>query len=177
MADEPVMIIVATFADLAGASRGLATLAPALGREALHQAAVVGMGADGKVRFVETHDKSTGQGAVLGGAAGAIGGLLGSMLGPISLLGAPIGAALGALVARMKDSGYDDDELKGLGADLQNGASAVIANVDASQVEKAQRLLAELSPQKVVVREVDAALSSVLDAEATAAIEAAPATP
>ena len=177
MADEPVKIIVATFADLAGASKGLATLAPALGGEGLHQAAVVGKGPDGKVRFVETHDKTTGQGAVLGGMAGAIGGLLGSMLGPISLLGAPSGAAIGALAARMKDSGYDDDELKGLGADLHNGASAVIASVDAAQVDKAQRLLAELSPQSVVVREVDAKLSSILDAEATAVIAAAPATP
>ena len=56
-------LLIATFADDAGAARALATLTPALGPEAIGQAAVVSKGPDGKVRFLETHDTTTAQGA------------------------------------------------------------------------------------------------------------------
>jgi uncharacterized membrane protein len=104
-------LLVATFADDAGAARALATLAPALGPDAIGQAAVVARREDGKVRFVETNDTTTAQGALQGAGIGALAGLLGILFTPVALLALPIGAGVGALVGKLRDTGFEDDDL------------------------------------------------------------------
>lgn len=172
-AGPDLKLLVATFPTPTGGTRAFATLVPGLAG-GLGMGAVVMAEADGKVRFVETHDRTAGRGAVRGAGLGEIGGIFGLMLGPVALLGMPIGAAVGALMGKLKDSGFDDQDLKALGADLKPGTSAIVATIDPDQVEKARRLLAEVDAQSVVVKEVDAELADVLDGEVPAdvAIEA-----
>jgi uncharacterized membrane protein len=166
---KTLQLLVATFADDAGAARALATLAPALAPEGIAQAAVVSKRADGKIRFVETNDTTTGQGAIQGAGVGAFAGLLGILFTPVALLGLPIGAGVGALVGKLRDTGFEDDDLRALGADLEGGHSALVAQVDTDDIEKAKRLLAEVDVVHVTVKEVDADLAAALDEEATAA--------
>jgi uncharacterized membrane protein len=172
---KTLKLIVATFADPAGAARALATIAPALGPGKLGQAAIVSKGPDGKIRFLETDDTTAAQGAWQGAGIGAFAGLLGILFTPVALLGLPIGAAVGALVGKLRDTGFEDDALKAMGEDLDAGHSALVAIVDVDDVEKAQRLLAEVDAVHVAVKEVDADLAAALDDDAAAATEGSPA--
>jgi uncharacterized membrane protein len=165
MATEgPLRVLVATFSDVTGATRALATLAPTVG-EGVDKAAVALTDDNGKVRFAETHDRTTGQGALQGAGIGAMAGLVGLLFGPVGLLGMPIGAAVGGLVGKLRDTGYDDDELRELGADLSPGTSALVATIREDAIEKARRLLSEVDVRRVIVREVDADLATALDAD------------
>lgn len=159
-------ILVATFDDEATAGRALATLIPGLGTGGVAQAAVVAKLDNGKVRFIETHDSTTGQGALKGAYAGALGGLVGILFTPVALIAAPVGAAVGAIVGKFRDSGYEDDELKGLGEDLAPGQSALIANIGPDKIESAKRLLAEVGVQRIVITTLGSDLAAILDAEA-----------
>ena len=145
--------------------------APALGPEAIGQAAIVSKGPDGKVRFLETRDTTTAQGALKGAGIGALAGLLGILFTPLALLGLPVGAGVGALVGKLRDTGFEDDDLRALGADLDRGHSALIAAVETDDIEKAKRLLNEVNVVHVTVKEIDADLAAALDEEAAAAAE------
>lgn len=161
--DRTLRIVIATFADPDRAPRALATLSPALDG-GVGMAAVVVRAPDGKVRFVETHDQTAIQGAARGFSWGAIGGLLGIALGPVALLGVPLGAGIGALIGKLRDTGYDDEELRALGDDLAPGAAALIVTVAGDDVARATRLLNnELDATRVLVKEMDAVLADVLD--------------
>ena len=76
---------------------------------------------------------------------------------------------MGALIGKLKDSGFEDDELKELGADLEAGKSALVATIEVDDVDKAKRLLAEVGASKTAVKEIDSDLAAVLDEEAAAA--------
>ena len=168
---KTVKLLVATFADQAGAARALATLAPALGPENLGQAAIVSKGPDGKIRFLETDDTTAAEGAWTGAYVGAFAGLLGILFTPVALLGLPIGAAVGALVGKLRDTGFEDDSLKALGEDLDAGHSALVAALDVDDLEKAKRLLSEVNAVNMMVKEVNADLAAVLDDDAAAATQ------
>lgn len=166
MAEEHLSIITATFDDEVRAAKGLVTLASALDHGELGPSAVVMRTGDGKVRFVETHDSTPAQGAVKGFGFGAIAGLVGILFGPVALLGAPIGAGVGALLGRLRDTGFEDDALRDLGADIGSGTSALLATVSADAVDKAKRLLGEVGATRVLVSEMGTDLASILDATA-----------
>ena len=169
--EGPVSVLIATFPDEQGGARAFATLAPALAPDGVRQAAVVIVEDKGKVKFVETHDSTTGQGALKGFGIGALGGLLGILFTPVALLAAPIGAGIGALVGKLRDTGFEDDDLKELAADLSPGTSALVAHLASGSVEKAQRLLSEVDAQRVLVKEIDADLAQILDQQVGAAAE------
>ena len=159
-------VMAATFADAEAAGRGLATIAEALGG-ALKQGAVVNKAPDGKIKFVETKDLSTGQGAKVGGLAGAV---VGIIAGPIGVIGGgALGAGVGSLVAKLRDSGFPDEQLKGLGEDLSEGEGALVALVDDDGIGKAQELLKVVEARRVVVNDVSTDLADLLDTEAAAA--------
>jgi uncharacterized membrane protein len=156
-------VIAATFDDVEAAGRGLAAVAGALG-DGVKQGAVVSKAADGKIRFVETKDLNTAQGAKIGGLAGAA---LGIIAGPIGVIGGgAIGAAAGSLAAKLRDSGFPDAQLRGLGEDLSEGQGAIVALVDDDAVAKAQELLKVADAQRVVVNDVSSDLADLLDKEA-----------
>ena len=158
-------IIAATFADGGAAGKGLMTIAGGLGGS-LKQGAVVTKATDGKIKLVESKDMHGGQGAVTGGAIGAVVGIIAGPLGVIG--GGAIGATIGGLAAKMRDSGFPDAQLKGLGEDLEPGGGAVVALVDDDAVDKTQQLLNTVDAQRVVVDDVSADLADVLDQEAAA---------
>jgi len=158
-------VIAATFGDAESAGKALATIAGALGR-GLTQGAVVQKAADGKISFVETKDMTTGQGAKIGGLAGAV---LGIIAGPVGVIGGgAIGAAAGSLAAKIRDSGFPDAQLKGLGEDLSEGEAAMVALVADDGVEKSEELLKVVDARRVVVNDVSTDLADLLDKEAEA---------
>jgi uncharacterized membrane protein len=159
-------VIAATFGDADAAGKALATIAGALGK-GLTQGAVVLKAADGKIKFVETKDMTTGQGAKFGGIAGAV---LGLIAGPIGVIGGgAIGAGAGSLAAKLRDTGFPDGQLKGLGDDLSEGEGAIVALVEDDGVAKAQELLKVVDAKRVVVNDVSTDLADLLDQEAAAA--------
>jgi uncharacterized membrane protein len=160
-------VVAATFADEAAATRGLATIAGALLGGGLKQGAVVHKEADGKIKFVETKDLSASQGAKVGGLAGAV---LGIIAGPIGVIGGgAVGAGIGGLASKLRDSGFPDSQLKGLGEDLTPGQGAIVALVEDADVDKVKKLLDVVEAQRVVTNDVSVDLADVLDAEAAAA--------
>jgi uncharacterized membrane protein len=177
MSEGDLQLLAAIFGGPDQATRALATLVPALGENAISMAAVIRREQDGAVHWAETHDAGAAEGAVVGFGFGAVVGLLGIMLGPVALLGAPIGAGIGALVAKLRDKGYEDDDLRALGEDLAPGESALVANVSAGEVEKARRLLEELEVRRVVIRGVASDVGAMLDQEAAALLETEVSTP
>jgi uncharacterized membrane protein len=159
-------VIAATFADEGAATRGLATIAGALLGGGLKQGAVVHKEGDGKIKFVETKDLSASQGAKVGGLAGAV---LGIIAGPIGVIGGgAIGAGVGSLAAKLRDSGFPNDQLQGLGEDLAEGQGAIVALVEDDQVDKAKELLKVVEAQQIVVHDVSTDLADMLDQEAAA---------
>lgn len=162
MSSDTINVLIATFADDQGAGRALAVAAAGID-SGIGMAAVVVKTAEGKVRFAETHDKTAGQGALQGAGIGAIGGLIGLAFGPLALLATPIGAGVGALIGKLRDTGFDDDELKGLGDDLAPGSSALVATVESADIEQAKRLVSEVHADRVLVRELGVNLADALD--------------
>src|SRR5262245_4845320 len=148
MGVEMPQVIAATFADEGAATRGLETIAGALAGGGLKQGAVVHKDAQGKIKFAETKDMSAGQGAKLGGLVGAVAGII---AGPIGIIGGgAIGAGVGSLAAKLRDSGFPDDQLRGLGEDLSEGQGAMVALIEDDRVDKAKELLRVVDAQQVV---------------------------
>ena len=94
----------------------------ARGHLELDDAAIVHKTEGGRVRIVQTKDVSTGQGAISGSWWGLLAGLF-IPGGP--LLGAALGAAVGGIFAKMRDIGIDDDQMKRMGEQLEEGESAL----------------------------------------------------
>jgi len=160
-------VIAATFTDEAAATRGLAALVGALLGGGLKQGAVVHREADGKIKFVETKDLSASQGAKVGGLAGAV---LGIIAGPIGVIGGgAVGAGIGSLAAKLRDSGFPDGQLRGLGDDLSPGQGAIVALIEDDQVDKAKKLLEVVDAERIVAHDVSTDLADLLDQEAGAA--------
>lgn len=87
-------------------------------------AAVVRKESDGDVHYHETGDMSTGRGAGIGALVGGVIGILGGPVGVAA--GAGIGAVVGGVAAH-PDKGFNNKNLKQLGAALKPGTSAVLA--------------------------------------------------
>ena len=157
-------VIAATFADQEAATRGLAAITGAMLGGGLKQGAVVHKESDGKIKFVETTDVGVAQGATVGGLAGAV---LGIIAGPIGVIGGgAIGAGVGSLAAKLRDSGFPDDQLRGLGEDLAPGQGAIVALLEDDQVDKAKKLLDVVEAKNIVVHDVSTDLADLLDEEA-----------
>ncbi len=159
-------LVVATFTDETGAAGALATLVAGVGPGRIGQAAIVSKEYEGRIRFHETAHTSVAEGAAEGAGIGLFVGLLGILFTPLALLGLPIGAAVGALVAKLRDTDFEDDDLKAMGRDLDAGNSALVATMELDDVEKAVRLLEQAGAVNTAVKEVDAPLVTALDAHA-----------
>jgi len=129
----PLDAIVAAFPDEGGAARALKELR-GVDKDliAIKQAAVLVRTADGKLEIREPHH--VGRGAVLGGLAGAVVGLIAGPIGWVTIGG----AAVGALAARLRDSGFPDDRLREIGEALTPGTSALIAIIEHRWVTKVE---------------------------------------
>jgi uncharacterized membrane protein len=134
--EAPLQAIVAAFSDENGASDALKDLR-SLGGDVLgvKEAAVLVRDVDGKLEIRESHH--VGKGAVMGGIAGAVVGLIAGPVGWVTVGG----AAVGALAAKLRDSGFPDQRLRQVGESLKPGTSALIVIVEHRWVLDVQQRL------------------------------------
>lgn len=102
----------------------------------LIDAAVIVHGTDGKVHFEETADPSGKRWAKRGAIAG---GLVGLIFPPSILGAAAVGAAGGGVWGKIRDKGFNDDDLRRVGESIPQGSSAIIAVAEDRVVERLER--------------------------------------
>jgi uncharacterized membrane protein len=127
---------------------------------ALDDAVIVERQTDGKVKL---HQPSL---AGVGAAGGALwGGLIG-LIFLVPLFGMAIGAASGAIAGKFSDTGVDDEFMKRLGSELEEGKAAVILLV---RDVTADKVLPEIKIPGTVIQtslsnDDEQALQAALDA-------------
>src|SRR5262245_27643610 len=154
MTDQDRKILAASFATPEGGSRGGGALGGAF-PDKVGNVAVLHVKPDGKPKFVESKDWGAGRGALLGGVIGIIG-------GPIGILA---GGGVGALAAKLRDSGFKNDQLEHLGRSLGPNSSAVVVEIAADAVPTAEQLLKVRGPDEVVVEDAETSVPSLFDSE------------
>ena len=165
MPDEPARkLLAATFETPDGGSRAAGAIGGAL-RDKIGNSAVLFVKPDGKAKFVESKDWGAGRGALLGGAIGIIGGPLGVLAG----------GSIGALAAKLRDSGFRNDQLEQLGKTLGPNSSAVVVEIASDAVDTAKQLLEPLGAKEIVVENVDSNVATLFDDEAEPTPEPEPA--
>ena len=157
-------ILAATFTTPDGGSRAGGALGGAM-RDKIGDAAVLLVQPDGKAKFVESKDWGAGRGALLGGAIGIIG-------GPIGILA---GGSIGALVSKLRDSGFKNDQLEQLGTSLQPNTSAVVVEIAGDAMEAAKQVLEPLGAENFVVEDLDESITSLFAQDAEPEAEPEPA--
>jgi uncharacterized membrane protein len=110
---------------------------------------------DGKVKFTESKDWGAGRGALLGGVIGIIGGRLGILAG----------GSIGALAAKLRDSGFKNNQLEQLGKSLGPNSSAAVIGLAADAVPTAEQLPETLGAAEVVVEEIDSSVATLFEDE------------
>jgi YihY family inner membrane protein len=157
-------LLAASFATPEGGSRAAGAIGGAL-PDRIGNSAVLFVKPDGKAKFVESKDWGAGRGALLGGAIGILGGPLGILAG----------GSIGALAAKLRDSGFKNDQLEQLGHSLGPNTSAVVIEISSDALDTAKRLLEALEAKEVVVEDVDAGVATLFDDESEPAPEPEPA--
>jgi Protein of unknown function (DUF1269) len=156
MSTEPARkILAASFPAPDGGSRAAGAIGGAL-PDKIGNTAVLFVRPDGKAKFIESRDWGAGRGALLGGAVGIIGGPLGMLAG----------GGIGALAAKLRDSGFKNDQLEQLGKSLAANSSAVVVEIAPDGVDQAKELLQPLGAEHVVVEDIHASVASLFDEEA-----------
>ena len=150
MADQNRKILAASFATPDGGSRGGGALGGAF-PDKVGNVAVLHVKPDGKPKFIESKDWGAGRGALLGGVIGIIG-------GPIGIIA---GGSIGALVSKLRDSGFKNDQLEQLGKSLQPNTSAVVVEIAGDAIETAKQVLEPLGAQNFVVEDLDESVASL----------------
>ena len=103
---------------------------------------------------------------------GSVGGAIGIIGGPLGIVA---GGGIGALAAKLRESGFKNDQLEQLGKSLTPNGSAVVLEIAADAVSTAEQLLKTLDAQEVVVEEVDTNVADIFAEEAAPTPEAEPA--
>lgn len=155
-------ILAASFPTPDGGSRAAGALGGAM-HDKIGNTAVLSVRPDGKAKFVESKDWGAGRGALLGGAIGIIGGPLGILAG----------GSIGALVSKLRDSGFENDQLEQLGKSLAPNTSAVVVELAGDAIDTAQELLKPLGAENVVVEDLDESVASLFAHDAEPATEPA----
>jgi uncharacterized membrane protein len=127
--NEPYDVISASFASEAGADLALSALQRAEQAELLdiESAAVIVKDANGEVTLSETEDQSGRQGL---GRGLITGGLMGLLLPGKSFVSSALKQGVsGGFLARLRDTGFEDDDLRAMAEDLAPGTSMLVAIV------------------------------------------------
>jgi len=162
MSDVPIQLIVAAFNDEKTAKEALKALKQAQKEKLIkiENAAVLHKDAKGKLHIKETADMGGKKGATLGGVAGAA---IGLIAGPALLVPVAVGALVGGLSAKLRDSGFSDARLQGLGEGLKPGSSAIVAVVEHTWVDEVKQALAQAEAD-LLTASISADISEQLDA-------------
>jgi uncharacterized membrane protein len=140
MTNAPTQVIVAAFKTENGADNALEQLRNAQKQHLIdiNNVAVLRCDQQGKVHIKEPTDMGGGRGAAIGAV---VGGLAGLLFGPVGWA-AVGGAAIGGVAAKVRDSGFKDDNLRQLGQSLQPGTSAIVAVIEHTWVVELENELA-----------------------------------
>jgi uncharacterized membrane protein len=162
MADAPVQLIVAAFQGENDADEALDELKKAKKEHLIkvNDAAILRKDAKGDLHIKETEDMTGKRGGVIGGVVGAG---LGILTGGATLALAGVGAAAGGLAAKLRDSGFKDERLRQLGEGLTPSSSAIVAVIEHTWVEEAQKEF-EKAGANVVVESIAADIATQLEA-------------
>lgn len=149
MSELPVKIMVATFVDENSAKLALNEIEAARKQGAVdfEDAAIVKKDDHGNLHIHETTDITTTTGAEIGGVIGGVLGLIGGPMGVI-ILGAA-GAVIGGLVAH-GDAGFQDEQLKKLGEDLEPGSAVIVVVVSDAWISDIEQRLGEFETEVTV---------------------------
>ena len=162
MADgNPVQLVVAAFNDEASADAALDQLKEtrAQGLIQIENAAVLRKDETGRIHISETADMGP-KGAAIGGVAGAA---IGLIAGPALLVPAAVGALIGGLAGKLQKTGFADERLNTMAANLTPGSSAIVAVVEHTWVGKVEEAMAEAGADAVTA-EIGAEIASQLEA-------------
>jgi uncharacterized membrane protein len=162
MPDAPLDVVVAAFNDEKGADAALAKLKQAQKENVIKvkDAALLRMDNNSKLHVKETGDMTGTRGAAIGGV---VGGIVGIISGPVgwAALG---GATIGGLVAKIRDSGFNDNRLEQWGANLAPGSSAIVAVIEHTWVTTLENMLKE-EAKEVISLAIEADIASQLESQ------------
>jgi uncharacterized membrane protein len=97
--------------------------------------------------------------------------VIGIIGGPIGILA---GGGIGALAAKLRDSGFKNDQLEQLGRSLGTNSSAVVVEIAADAVPTAEDVLKALGAEQVVLEDVDTSVAGLFENEQAPAPEPEP---
>ena len=163
-----VGFLVVAFTDVTAADQALDAMKDAKKQQQFYfeDAAVITQDAQGKVKYHETGDMSTGKGAGIGALVGGVIGILGGPAGVV--VGAGAGAAVGAAIGAA-DKGFKNESLGTIGVALMPGTSAV-AVITSHDFLKAVQQQVSVEDIRTVVSNLAAELSAQLAAGKCVAI-------
>lgn len=141
---NPYDVIAAAFPDEQGAERALAALQVAERADLLdiENAAVIVKDERGRLTFTETEDPTFWQGM---GRGVVLGGLVGLLFPGLSIIANALKVGVsGAFTDRLRDTGFEDDDIRDLAAQLAPGTSMILAIV---RYEVSQELVAFLGEE------------------------------
>ena len=153
-------ILAASFSTTDGGTRGAGAVGGAF-PDRVGNAAVLIVREDGQVKFVESKDWGAGRGALMGGVIGILGGPLGILAG----------GGIGALAAKLRDSGFKNDQLEALGTSMAPGSSATVLEIASDTVDTAKQLLTVLGARQMVVEPLDSNVDDLFAGDAAPAPE------
>jgi uncharacterized membrane protein len=163
-----VGFLVVAFTDEYAADQALDAMKAAKKQQQFYfeDAAVIKQDLQGKVKYHETGDMSTGKGASIGAL---VGGVLGVLAGPAGVVvGAGAGAAVGAAISSA-DKGFKNESLGTIGVALKPGTSA-IAMITSHDFLKAVQQQVSIEDIRTVVSNLSTELSAQLAAGKSVAI-------
>lgn len=133
-------------------------------------AAVLSKQEDGKLKIEDVRELTPKKGRRRGAV---IGGIFGIIFPPSILLSAVAGGVLGGLFGRFTDQGWNNDDLKALGEELQPGHSAIIALVEDRWVAQASMAMAGYESLRTIALDANiaGAIASAGDDETGATAE------
>ena len=162
MSTSTLEVFVATYASEDGAAAAAKDFQAAQrdGAIDLIDAAVIVHTADGKVKFEETADPSGKKWAKRGAIAG---GVVGLIFPPSIIVSAAVGGGAGGVWGKIRDKGFNDEDLKEIGNSLPPGSSAIIAVAEDRMVEQLERSLGGY--EKIAKHAVSAEAAAAIVAE------------
>ena len=153
-------ILAASFSTVEGGTRGAGAVGGAF-PDRVGNTAVLIVREDGQVRFAESKDWGAGRGALMGGVIGILGGPLGILAG----------GGIGAMAAKLRDSGFKNEQLEALGKSMAPGSSATVLEIASDTVDTARELLTVLGARQMVVEPLDSSVDDLFAGDVAPAPE------